>query len=185
MLQVQQSEQFETAPVVVETGQVLGSLSWNIQRWVGGFFNETSSTIVRCANCQEGASADFSSALEQFYGSDGLVVVDGFAAGSAELPATHQQRLAPILARLPTSRPESKCRGGHAGRGELGCPFTGSGGEASILSCRPGNRGIAHRCRGLRQRLGSISLSESGQRACRPASAGQNLLNAGGPMTSS
>jgi len=28
---------FETVVVVVDTGEVLGSLSWNIQRWEGGF----------------------------------------------------------------------------------------------------------------------------------------------------
>jgi outer membrane protein OmpA-like peptidoglycan-associated protein len=108
MLQINQTKQFETVAVVVETGLVLGSLSWNVQRWRAGFLDRGSSTTVRRAACAEGASTDFSSVLESFYsGTSGMVVLDGFAAGSAELPATYAQRLAPILDRLrrePTRR---------------------------------------------------------------------------------
>jgi outer membrane protein OmpA-like peptidoglycan-associated protein len=100
MLQINQTKQFETVAVVVETGQVLGSLRWNIQRWRAGLFNQGSSTIVRRADCTEAPSTDFPSVVENFYSAGGNVVLDGFAAGSAELPATHRQQFAPILDRL-------------------------------------------------------------------------------------
>lgn len=95
MLLLNQTKRFETVAVVVETGQVLASFRWNIQCWIAGVLNQTSSTIVQSADCVEGASADFSSAVESFY--RGIVTLDGFAAGSADLPATHPQLLAPIV----------------------------------------------------------------------------------------
>jgi outer membrane protein OmpA-like peptidoglycan-associated protein len=98
MLLLNQTKRFETVAVVVETGQVLASLRWNIQCWEAGFFYETSTTFIQSANCVEGASAEFSSAVEEFY--RGMVVLDGFAAGSADLPAAHPQRLASVVDKL-------------------------------------------------------------------------------------
>lgn len=107
MIPVNQSKEFETVATVLETGQSLGTLRWGIQRWPAGLFSQGSSTIVRRADCAEGQSSGFSSAVKEFYGNSGRFVLDGFAPGSSDLPGSHQQRLAPILARLrgePTSR---------------------------------------------------------------------------------
>jgi len=68
MLLMNQNKQFETVAVVVEAGQVLGSLSWSIQRrsapdlW--GLLGPDSSTIVRWAHCTEGASRGFQAVVE-------------------------------------------------------------------------------------------------------------------------
>jgi flagellar motor protein MotB len=100
MLQVNQTKQFETVATVLETGQTCGSLRWNVQRWRAGFFGGDSSTIVRSVDCTEGASTDFSSVVKRFYGAGGNIILDGFASGSADLPGTHKQLLAPILLKL-------------------------------------------------------------------------------------
>jgi outer membrane protein OmpA-like peptidoglycan-associated protein len=100
MLNINESKQFETVAVVVETGAVLGSLSWNIQRWKAGFFGNDSSTLVRRADCAEGTAPDFQTVVETFYSGNGNVIIDGFAAGSADLPTTHRQKLAPIVDQL-------------------------------------------------------------------------------------
>ncbi len=68
---------FETVVVVIDTGEVLGSLSWNIQRWAAGFMPATinewfgwrqpTSTIVRNVTCTPGASPEFDSVIQRYY----------------------------------------------------------------------------------------------------------------------
>jgi outer membrane protein OmpA-like peptidoglycan-associated protein len=98
---------------------VLGRLSWNIQRWRAGFLDQGSSTTVRRAACVEDASAEFSSVVESFYSASGMVILDGFAAGSADLPATHAQRLGPIVDRLRREPARRVIVGGAATQDEL------------------------------------------------------------------
>lgn len=53
LLDMNQSKELETTIVVVETGQVLGNLRWNMQRWSASswFGGPDSSTTTRRANC--------------------------------------------------------------------------------------------------------------------------------------
>lgn len=104
MLQMDEAKQFETVVVVVETGEVLGSLSWNIQRWgapsLWGLLGPGSSTIVRRADCREGASSGFQGVVDDFYRDRWqMITLYGFAAGSADLPAAHAQ-LDSVVTRL-------------------------------------------------------------------------------------
>lgn len=107
-LDMNQTKEFETAIVVVETGEVLGHLRWNVQRWsaVSWFGGPDSSTTVRRANCAEGSSAEFQSVVDQYVAdqllSDGgeQTVVTGFAAGSAVLPPAPIINLTPVIRTL-------------------------------------------------------------------------------------
>lgn len=72
-----ETKYFETVVVVVETGEVLGSLSWNIQRWEAGIapawlnsilgWEQPTSTIVRNVSCNPGASPQFDAIVQRYY----------------------------------------------------------------------------------------------------------------------
>lgn len=99
-LDYNQIKEFETAIVVVETGEVLGNLRWNIQRWSAlGLFGPDSSTTIRRVQCSEGASAEFQGIVDQ-YNADRYTMVKGFAIDSADLPPSHVQNLASVVRQL-------------------------------------------------------------------------------------
>jgi hypothetical protein len=76
-LNISEIKYFETAVVVIQTGEVLGSLRWNIQRWEAGFapgwlnrwmgWEQPSSTIVRGVVCTRGASPEFDQVVARYY----------------------------------------------------------------------------------------------------------------------
>ncbi|MCP4925649.1 MAG: hypothetical protein GY916_06880 [Gammaproteobacteria bacterium] len=75
-LNINEVKYFETAVVVIETGELLGTLTWNIQHRKAGFFPEfvdrffgweSTSTIVRNVACNPSASPEFYSLLENYY----------------------------------------------------------------------------------------------------------------------
>lgn len=76
-LNVGEVKYFETVVVVVETGEVLGSLSWNIQQHQAGFvpgwmnrwfgWRQPTSTIVRNVVCTPNASPEFDAVVERYY----------------------------------------------------------------------------------------------------------------------
>jgi Outer membrane protein and related peptidoglycan-associated (lipo)proteins len=100
MLQVNEAKDFETVAVVLETGRVLGSLRWNIQCWSAGFFNDSSSTIVRRAECVADPSSGFESVANSFFTSAGSVVLEGFEPGLADLRPSHPQLLSTVVSNL-------------------------------------------------------------------------------------
>jgi outer membrane protein OmpA-like peptidoglycan-associated protein len=118
MLNVDETKHFETVAVVVESGAVLGALVWEIRRFTAGFFNETSSTIVRDAHCTEGASGALPGLVEKFYSGDGNVVIDGFAASSADPPAGYEQKLAGIIDQFKKAPDKRVLLGGAATKNE-------------------------------------------------------------------
>ena len=76
-LNIGEVKYFETAVVVVDTGEVLGSLSWTILRFEAGFVpafvnrwlgrKQPTSTIARNVVCKPGASPEFDAALKRYY----------------------------------------------------------------------------------------------------------------------
>ena len=112
MLQLNQSKQFETAAVIVETGQLLCSLTWSIQRWEAGFFGNDSSTIVQTATAHDAPTPALQTALDRFY--SGKVSLGGFAPGSAALPSDHAAVVGPIVARMQGSTGLTVILGGAA-----------------------------------------------------------------------
>lgn len=76
-LNVGEVKYFETVAMVVETGEVLASLSWNIQRseagiapaWMNRLFRweQPTSTIVRNVVCTPGASPEFDAVVRRYY----------------------------------------------------------------------------------------------------------------------
>jgi outer membrane protein OmpA-like peptidoglycan-associated protein len=108
-------KRFETVATIIETGVILGALHWRIGRWPAGFFNKSSSTTVENVICVEEASANFSDAIKKFYRTPKEnVVLDGFAAGSADLLPTHPQQLASIVENLRENSAKRVLLGGAA-----------------------------------------------------------------------
>lgn len=76
-LNISEIKYFETVVVVVETGEVLGSLSWNIQcreagiapAWLNRMlgWSQPTSTIVRNVSCNPGASPQFDAIVQRYY----------------------------------------------------------------------------------------------------------------------
>ncbi len=64
MLKVGESKQFETAAIIVETGHLLGSLSWIIQCRATGFLGGDPSTTIRSATVREAPTVDLQKALK-------------------------------------------------------------------------------------------------------------------------
>ncbi|MFI2228728.1 OmpA family protein [Nocardia testacea] len=116
MLNIDEVKQFETAAIVVESGQLLGSLSWTIQRRKAGFFNEGSSTIVRTPTVLETSTPDLQKALDYYYGAKSAV--SGFGPGSADLPPGHEAALAKPLAKLSEAEGITVILGGAATKDE-------------------------------------------------------------------
>jgi len=105
MLNINETKKFNTVAVVIETGAVLGSLSWTILRKSNfnlfGFLPESSSTRVQDVTCSDVAFTDFHTIVKNSYSDNSRnFVIDDFTSGSADLPVTHVQKLAPIIAML-------------------------------------------------------------------------------------
>jgi hypothetical protein len=91
---------FETVATVVETGQVLGSLGWSIQRWRAGVLDDSTSTTVATVAVREGAPANFQQLMDEYY--RGVVIADGFPSGGTDLTSARldAQRVASVVQAL-------------------------------------------------------------------------------------
>jgi outer membrane protein OmpA-like peptidoglycan-associated protein len=111
-----ESQVFETAAVVMETGQVLGSLRWGFANHRNAPYRELLG--AQDADCTETASADFSAALEQFYVAKFETILDGFPSGSHTLTSDHQTKLASTVDKATTNTSLRIELGGAADLGE-------------------------------------------------------------------
>jgi outer membrane protein OmpA-like peptidoglycan-associated protein len=113
-VQVAQNESklFETAAVVLETGQMLASIRWGYR------YRDEGPTPVELVggnpeDCVEGASPEVNAAVTRFYAARFIEILDTFAPASATLSAQHTAQLDHVAAALK-ARPQSKVQLGGA-----------------------------------------------------------------------
>lgn len=90
---------FETAAVVLETREPLGSLKWGYK-----IEDKADAPLVLTgatkADCVDAPSAEWGAAMDKFYTAKFDTIVDEFAAGKADLTATHKLALDTLAAKL-------------------------------------------------------------------------------------
>jgi outer membrane protein OmpA-like peptidoglycan-associated protein len=95
------SSEFETVPVVLETREPLGALSWGYK-----IKDQANSALELLggtdADCKDAPSADWGKTLDQFYTGKFSVILDSFAVDKADLTAGHNTQLDGIVTKMKT-----------------------------------------------------------------------------------
>jgi outer membrane protein OmpA-like peptidoglycan-associated protein len=107
-----QSIEFETVPVVLETRQPLGSLTWGFK-----IKDDAKAPIEltggQDADCVDTPSDDWSRTLDKFYEGKFAEILDDFDIGKADLKPDHKTKLDNIVKKM-TDKPELKAQLGGA-----------------------------------------------------------------------
>jgi outer membrane protein OmpA-like peptidoglycan-associated protein len=93
------SSEFETVPVVLETRQPLGSLTWGfkIKDQANSRIELTGGTD---ADCKDAPSADWGKTLDQFYAGKFEAILDEFDIAKADLKPDHKTKLDAVVTKM-------------------------------------------------------------------------------------
>jgi outer membrane protein OmpA-like peptidoglycan-associated protein len=93
------SSEFETVPVVLETRQPLGSLTWGfkIKDQANSRVELTGGTD---ADCKDTPSADWGKTLDQFYAGKFETILDEFDIAKADLKPDHKTKLDGVVTKM-------------------------------------------------------------------------------------
>jgi hypothetical protein len=93
------SKQFETVPMILETRQPLGSLSWGFT-----IKDEPNAPIVltggKPEDCVDTPSADWGATMDQFYAGKFAEILDDFDIGKSDLKPDHTAKLDSIVTKM-------------------------------------------------------------------------------------
>jgi outer membrane protein OmpA-like peptidoglycan-associated protein len=93
------SSEFETVPVVLETREPLGALSWGYK-----IRDQATSAIELLggteADCKDAPSTDWGKTVDRFYAGKFSTILDGFEVDNAELSAAHHAQLEGVAAKM-------------------------------------------------------------------------------------
>ncbi|GAA4278490.1 eCIS core domain-containing protein [Aquimarina mytili] len=117
MLNMNQRKHFDTVAVNINTGRVLGSFRWSIEKSSSRdpFSIIASTTEVLDAGCSADTSQRFQDGVTSYFSTENIL--DGFASGSADLPEGHSAILDPIIERLNRESDKILILGGVASHG--------------------------------------------------------------------